>query len=416
MPAARRRGEGFHEVISREAKFSGSSVQHYRTVFPLSTFNIQLSTSLMNDTLGTREYDWWLLAILAAICALGVVEIYSATHGSGLAGMHMKQVRWLVVGFILMFALSRLDYHLILDQAPILYLIGLASLVAVLLVGHTHFGAKRWISIPAVGELVQVSELVKLIIIIVLARFFAEVRTDELDLRDLIKAGILVGIPLVLILKQPDLGTALVLMPMLAVGAFLAGLKWEHGAVFSLAGILLVRAVFYPPVSRPLLKPYQRDRITSFLHPEEDAKGSGYQLLQSKIAVGSGGFWGKGFGNGSQNQLGYIPVRYSDFIMSAWAEEQGFKGVLLALGLYMALLLRLVQNAQRAKDRAGMFLVMGVAAALGFHVLVNVAMVIGAMPVTGIPLPLMSYGGSATLFVFMAIGLVMNVRLRRFVN
>ena len=260
------------------------------------------------------------------------------------------------------------------------------------------------------------SELAKLIIIIVLARFFAEVRSDELDLRDLLKAGMLVGVPLALILKQPDLGTALVLVPMLSVGAFLAGLKWQHAGIFTLAGVLLVGAVFYPPVSKHILKAYQRERITSFLHPEEDAKGSGYQLLQSKIAVGSGGFWGKGFGNGSQNQLGYIPVRYSDFIMSAWAEEQGFKGVLLALGLYMALLLRLVQNAQRAKDRAGMFLVMGVAAALGFHVLVNVAMVIGAMPVTGIPLPLMSYGGSATLFVFMAIGLVMNVRLRRFVN
>jgi len=255
-----------------------------------------------------------------------------------------------------------------------------------------------------------------LVIIIVLARFFAEVSTDELSLRDLIKAGLIVGLPLGLILKQPDLGTALVLMPMLAVGAFLAGLQWQHAAVISLAGLLLVGSVFYPPVSQHILKPYQRERITSFLHPEEDAKGSGYQLLQSKIAVGSGGFWGKGFGNGSQNQLGYIPVRYSDFIMSAWAEEQGFKGVILALGLYMALLLRLVQNAQRAKDRAGMFLVMGVAAALGFHVLVNVAMVIGAMPVTGIPLPLMSYGGSATLFVFLAIGLVMNVRIRRFVN
>src|ERR1700731_2240427 len=347
----------------------------------------------MKDAPGTRDYDWWLLAILAAICAVGVIEIYSATHGSSLAGMHMKQVRWLVIGFALMFALSRLDYHLILDQAPILYLIGLAALVAVLLFGRTHFGAKRWIPIPALGELVQVSELVKLIIIIVLARFFAEVRSDQLDLRDLIKAGLLVGVPLVLILKQPDLGTALVLMPMLVVGAF-----------------------FYPPVSNRILKPYQRERITSFLHPEEDAKGAGYQLLQSKIAVGSGGFWGKGFRNGSQNQLGYIPVCYSDFIMSAWAEEQGFKGVLLALGLYMALLLRLVQNAQRAKDRAGMFLVMGVAAALGFHVLVNVAMVIGYMPVTGIPLPLMSYGGSATLFVFLAIGLVMNVRIRRFVN
>ena len=370
----------------------------------------------MKDAPGTRDYDWWLLVILATICALGVIEIYSATHGSVLAGMHMKQLRWIIVGTILMFALSRVDYHIILDQAPILYLIGLVALVAVLLVGHTRFGAKRWIPVPVLGEFLQVSELVKLIIIIVLARFFAEVRTDELSLQDLIKAGLIVGLPLGLILKQPDLGTALVLVPMLVVGAFLAGLQWQHAAIFSLAGILLVGSVFYPPVSRHFLKPYQRDRITSFLHPEDDAKGSGYQLLQSKIAVGSGGFWGKGFGNGTQNQLGYIPVRYSDFIMSAWAEEQGFKGVLLALGLYMALLLRLVQNAQRAKDRAGMFLVMGVAAALGFHVLVNVAMVIGAMPVTGIPLPLMSYGGSATLFVFLAIGLVMNVRLRRFVN
>jgi rod shape determining protein RodA len=368
----------------------------------------------MKDGPGSRDYDWWLLAILAAICALGVMEIYSATHGSALAGMHMKQVRWIIVGLILMFALSRLDYHLILDQAPILYLIGVAALGAVLLVGQRRFGAKRWL--PVLGEFLQVSELVKLIIIIVLARFFAEVQTDELSLRDLIKAGLLVGLPLGLILKQPDLGTALVLMPLLVVGAFLAGLQWQHAAIITLAGVLLVGSVFFPPVSKHILKPYQRERITSFLHPEDDAKGSGYQLLQSKIAVGSGGFWGKGFGNGSQNQLGYIPVRYSDFIMSAWAEEQGFKGVLLALGLYMALLLRLVQNAQRAKDRAGMFLVMGVAAALGFHVLVNVAMVIGAMPVTGIPLPLMSYGGSATLFVFLAIGLVMNVRLRRFVN
>jgi rod shape determining protein RodA len=369
----------------------------------------------MKEAPGTRDYDWWLLAILATICALGVIEIYSATHGSSLAGMHMKQMRWLAIGFIVMFALSRLDYHLILDQAPILYLVGVTALVAVLLFGHTRFGAKRWIPFLG-GEVFQVSELVKLIIIIVLARFFAEVRSDELSLRDLIKAGLLVGLPLALILKQPDLGTALVLVPLLVVGAYLAGLQWQHAAVFSLAGILLIGSVFYPPVSKHILKPYQRERITSFLHPEEDAKGSGYQLLQSEIAVGSGGFWGKGFGKGSQNQLGYIPVRYSDFIMSAWAEEQGFKGVLLALGLYMALLLRLVQNAQRAKDRAGMFLVMGVAAALGFHVLVNVAMVIGYMPVTGIPLPLMSYGGSATLFVFLAIGLVMNVRIRRFVN
>src|SRR5262244_3809646 len=202
----------------------------------------------MRDAPGTttRDYDWWLLAILAAICTIGVVEIYSATHGSALAGMHMKQIRWIAVGVVLMLVLSRLDYHAIMDQAPWLYIAGLVALVAVLAVGHTRFGAKRWI--PVLGEFLQVSELVKLIIIIVLARFFAEVRTDELSLRDLIKAGLLVGLPLGLILKQPDLGTALVLMPMLVVGAFLAGLQWKHAAAVAVIGVSLVVAVWILPV------------------------------------------------------------------------------------------------------------------------------------------------------------------------
>ncbi|MBZ5528512.1 MAG: rod shape-determining protein RodA [Acidobacteriia bacterium] len=362
----------------------------------------------MLDENKTRDYDWWLLTLIVAICTIGVLEIYSATHASGPAGLHMKQLRWIGLGAVMMLLVSRIDYHLILDQAPALYVFGVSALAAVLFFGERRFGAKRWLSF--LGQILQVSELVKLIIIIVLARFFAEVRSDQLSLGDLIKAGALAGVPLGLILLQPDLGTALVLMPLLVVGAFLAGLQWKHAAAIALIGILML------PVGWHVLKPYQKDRITAFLSPEDDPKGSGYQLLQSKIAVGSGGFNGKGFGNGSQNQLGFVPVRYSDFILAAWAEEQGFRGVVLALGLYLALLLRLVQNAQRAKDRAGMFLVMGVAAALGFHVLVNVAMVIGYMPVTGIPLPLMSYGGSATLFVFLAMGLVMNVRLRRFVN
>jgi rod shape determining protein RodA len=287
-------------------------------------------------------------------------------------------------------------------------MIGLAALVAVLLVGHSRFGAKRWL--PVLGEFFQVSELVKLIIIVVLARFFSEVRTDRLLLSDLIKAGLLVGVPVGLILLQPDLGTAMVLVPVAAVGAFLAGLQWKHALFVVALGAMLL------PVGWHVLKPYQRSRVTTFMRPEDDPRGSGYQILQSKIAVGEGGFWGKGLGNGSQNQLGFVPVRYSDFILAALAEELGFAGVVITLALYMALLLRLVQNAQHAKDRAGMFLIMGVTAAIGFHVLVNAAMVIGLMPVTGIPLPLMSYGGSATLFVFLALGLVMNVRLRRFVN
>ena len=355
-----------------------------------------------------RDYDWWLLATAFAICGVGILEIWSATHASHLAGMHTHQVEWVGLGFILMLLVSRLDYHTIMDQAPILYLIAIIALISVLALGHARFGAKRWL--PVLGELFQVSELVKLIIIIVMARFFADVRTDQLGLADLIKAAAVVGFPLGLIMLQPDLGTALVLVPLAAVGAYLAGLQWKHAAViFALAAIMV-------PVGYHFMKPYQKERVTTFLRPEEDPRGAGYQILQSKIAVGSGGFWGKGLGHGSQNQLGFVPVRYSDFILAALAEELGFAGVFVALLLYMFLLLRLVQNAQRAHDRAGMFLVMGVAAVLGFHVLVNVAMVIGFMPVTGIPLPLMSYGGSATLFVFLALGLVMNVRIRRFVN
>jgi rod shape determining protein RodA len=355
-----------------------------------------------------RDFDWPLLAIALTICALGLMQIYSATVNSSLAGMHWRQFWWVVLGLIAMVLLSRIDYHAILDQAPIFYMLGMGLLLVVLTLGETKFGAKRWLRVA--GFDFQVSELVKLVIIIALARYYSEVRTERLTLADLAKVGVLTGLPLLLILRQPDLGTALVLVPVAAVGALLAGVEWKHVVALLLIALLLL------PIGWHFLKPYQKERIETFLNPSGDPRGSGYQVLQSKIAVGSGGFWGKGFTQGSQNQGGFLPVRWADFILAAWAEERGFFGVLLTLLLYLALLLRLVQNAQSANDRAGMYLVMGVAAVLGFHVLVNVAMVIGYMPVTGIPLPLMSYGGSATLFVFMALGLVMNVRMRRFVN
>ena len=366
---------------------------------------------MAKDRPGARSFDWWLLANVAAICTMGVLEIYSSTRASSMAGMQWRQLIWISLGLLGMVAISRFDYHSLLDQAPMLYVIGVAALLAVLATGHTRFGAKRWVAVG--GILLQVSEIMKLIIIVVLARYFSEVRTDELSLADLLKVGILTVVPAGLILVQPDLGTAMVLLPVAVVGAFLAGIQWKHAVA------LLVLVALMVPVGwhmRHHLKPYQQQRIETFLHPEENPRGAGYQILQSEIAVGSGGFWGKGFGKGSQNQLGFVPVRYSDFILAALAEELGFAGVFLSLLLYLGLLLRLIDNAQKAKDRAGMFVVMGVAAILGFHVLVNASMVIGLMPVTGIPLPLMSYGGSSTIFVFLALGLVMNVRTSRFVN
>jgi rod shape determining protein RodA len=365
----------------------------------------------MKDRPRVQDFDWPLLAIAGAISVLGVLEIYSSTHASPMAGLQWKQLMWIGIGVVGMFLISRIDYHTLLDRAPALYLIGLAGLFVVLAIGYSRLGAKRWISLG--GQTLQVSELMKLIIIIVLARYLAEVRTDRLSLTDLLKIGILTLIPVGLILKQPDLGTAMVLVPVAVVGALSAGIQWKHLAVGLVIIALLVPLGWN---MRRHLKPYQQQRINTFLHPEEDQRGAGYQITQSKIAVGSGGFWGKGFGKGSQNQLGFVPIRYSDFILAAFAEEQGFIGVCLVLLLYLGLILRLVDNAQKAKDRAGMYVVMGVTAILGFHVLVNASMVIGYMPVTGIPLPLMSYGGSATAFVFLALGLVMNVRMRRFVN
>jgi rod shape determining protein RodA len=358
-----------------------------------------------------QDFDWTLLAIVAAISTIGLLEIYSSTHASGMAGMQWKQLMWIGIGVVGMLLISRIDYHTLLDQAPTLYVFGLVSLLVVLVMGYSRLGAKRWIALG--GMNFQVSELIKLIIIIVLARYLSEVHTDRLTLQDLAKIALLTIVPVGLILMQPDLGTAMVLVPVAVVGAFLAGIQWKHAAIGLLALVIMI------PVGwsmRTHLRPYQQQRIETFLHPERDQRGAGYQILQSEIAVGSGGFWGKGFGKGSQNQGGFVPIRYSDFILAALAEEQGFIGVCVVLLLYLGLILRLVDNAQKAKDKAGMYVVMGVTAILGFHVLVNSAMVIGYMPVTGIPLPLMSYGGSAISFMFLALGLVMNVRMRRFVN
>jgi rod shape determining protein RodA len=282
-------------------------------------------------------------------------------------------------------------------------------LLAVFVVGRTAMGAKRWIILPG-GVQFQVSEFVKLVIIVLVAKFLTEVKSEELEFRDMLKLGGLVGVPMLLVLKQPDLGTSLTYLPPLALGIFLAGLRWKYVILIGIVAILGL------PVGWQFLKPYQKARLVSFMDPERDPRGTGYQMIQSKIAVGAGGMWGKGMAKGSQTQLRFLPVPHTDFIFSAFAEEHGFLGVILALALYFVLIMQIIQNAQTAPDRAGMYICMGVAGLLLFHILVNVGMVVGRMPVTGIPLPLMSAGGSAILSNFMLLGVVNNVRLRRFVN
>jgi len=365
----------------------------------------------MSRYVSFRDFDWVLLGFVLLICGMGVWEIRSATMHTKFAGAQVKQLYWIAAGVGLMFLISLINYQALLERVYWFYIAAVTSLVAVLIFGTKALGAKRWIKMPG-GNHFQPSEWVKLILILAIAKYFADMRQRELSWSDFFKAGAIVGVPMLLVLKQPDLGTALTYLPIAAMGMFLGGMQWKQGLAVVLVAVIGIGVVFYVPQVH-VLKSYQKQRLTSYQDPDADPQGAGYQVKQSMIAVGSGGLWG---GKGSQTHGAFLPVPQTDFIFAAFSEEHGFVGALAVLLLYFIVLMRLTQNAQTAPDRAGTFLVMGVVAVLSFHILVNVGMVVGFMPVTGIPLPLMSYGGSSVLFMFLALGMVMNVRMRRFVN
>jgi rod shape determining protein RodA len=357
-----------------------------------------------------RDFDWVLLVFVLAICAVGVVEIYSATLHTKFVGAHIRQVYWIIGGLAAMLIFSRINYQVLLENVPWMYVISILSLLAVLIIGTKALGARRWIRIGSTHF--QPSEWVKLVLIVAMAKYFADpAKFREMSFVDMLKAGSVVGIPMLLVLAQPDMGTALTYLPVALMGLFLGGMQIRHALL-----IIVCAAIVSIPAYKWGLKQYQKDRISSFMNPDVDPQKKGYQSIQSQIAVGSGGLWGKGTTKGTQTQGLFLPVTHTDFIFAAFSEEHGFIGAIGVLLLYFMVLMRLIHNAQTAPDRAGTFVVMGVVAVLGFHVLVNVGMVVGFMPVVGIPLPLMSYGGSSVLFMFIALGIVMNVRMRRFVN
>ncbi len=365
----------------------------------------------MRRMMSFRDFDWLLLLAVLVLCAISLAEIYSTTVHTRFASFERKQMIFIGAGLIGMFVMSRIDYHRMLDWAPWAYGIFVAALVAVKLVGHKALGARRWINLGPVQF--QPSEWVKLVLVLVIARYFANLGGRNLTWREIFKAFALVGVPMVLVLIQPDLGTTLTYAPILVVGLFFGGISFRQAAILTLCGLALAVGVWS---SGKILHPYQKARLTSFINPDNDPRGSGYQIRQSLIAVGSGGLWGKGAEKGSQTQGYFLPIPYTDFIFAAYSEEHGFLGAIFVLLLYFFILMRLIQNAQTAADLPGALIIMGVVAVLTFQILVNVGMVIGFMPVTGIPLPLMSYGGSSVLFTFLALGAVMNVRMRRFVN
>jgi rod shape determining protein RodA len=354
--------------------------------------------------------DWALVIAMLALCALGVVMIYSTTSDPtrGNSRMFVTQVYAIVLGLIALAVTLSFDYRTFTDKSHLIYMGLLAALVYVMFLGDVQMGARRWISLG--GFNLQPSEFAKCGVALVLAKFFGETRGAP-RWTTLAIGGVLTAIPLGLIAKEPDLGTAVTLVPVFLAVAYLAGMQMR------ILGIMALCLLMAAPIAwKFALKDYQKSRISTFLDPSQDAKGAGYQQIQARITVGSGGLTGKGFKQGTQGQLRFLPVAHNDFIFSVLAEEQGFAGVLVALGLYLFVILRTLEAARLAKDRLGSYLVLGVLASFTFQVVYNITMSAGLAPVKGLTLPLMSYGGSSMIATLAGFGLVLNVRMRRFTN
>jgi rod shape determining protein RodA len=356
------------------------------------------------------HFDWFLLFLVCLISLVGIVNLFSTTAGWSLPStpVYLKQLSWLGIGLVIAFAVSSFDYRHLEYLAFPLYCLTVLLLALVLVVGRTSMGATRWISFGFFN--LQPSEVMKVVIIMALACYFTrrEQPSKGYSLRELGVPFLLLGLPVLLIMKQPDLGTAMLLIFIGVTVALFAGIQRSTLVFLGLAAAGATGGGWF------LLRDYQKERIRTFLNPERDPLGSGYHIIQSKIAVGSGGFWGKGFMKGTQSQLSFLPERHTDFAFSVFAEEWGFTGGLVLLLLYLLLIIWSIYIARRAADRFGMFLAVGVVAMLFWHIVVNLGMVIGLLPVVGVPLPLFSYGGTSMVTTMIGVGLLLNVSMRRF--
>ncbi len=358
-----------------------------------------------------RQFDWKLFLIAICLCVVGLTFVYSSTLGSNrYEDSYNRQLLWIFAGLILMILVLFPDYHVLAEWALAFYVFMLVVLVGVLIFGSTIHGSKSWFKVFGFFSL-QPSEFMKVVAIVVLARYFSDTHTpDQLHPQEIGIGGLIVILPMILILMQGDLGTTLTLVPVFTAMAFVCGLHRKY-LIIALIGALLVI-----PLSWGVLKDYQKDRITFFMNPEKAPEKAGYQALQSKIAIGSGQLYGKGFKQGSQSQLGFIPFRHTDFIFAVIAEEKGFLGAVAVLLLYLVLFFLIFEGIFTARDRLGILICTGVLAMILVHVTLNIGMVIGLLPITGLPLPLISYGGSSMLTTLLALGLVLNVKLRRYAN
>lgn len=354
------------------------------------------------------SFDWILFAAILAVAGVGLLVIYSSTVGTPVAGAFRRQLIWLAVGLVLMLLTLLIDYHTIAAFAPVFYGLSLVMLLLTLFVGRTVNASKSWLGVG--GIQFQPSEIAKVATVILLAAYLGRDRVRGLGAYNFMALSGIVGLPVLLIMKQPDLGTAVTFGPLLAGTTFVAGIRVRTLIILGLIVVLTL------PLVWSHLKPYQKDRVRTFLDPTSDPKGAGYQLIQSLIAVGSGGIAGKGFLSGTQGQLQFLPEQHTDFIFAVLAEERGFLGSFLLLGLYFVILYRCLATARGARDRLGAFLALGVVCLLGGQAILNIGVVVGLLPTTGVPLPLMSYGGSSLVSTLLGLGLVLNVWTRRLVN
>ncbi len=351
--------------------------------------------------------DWALIAAILALCLMGLAQIYSATGGA--TRIYYTQIYGILLGLVALVVCLSIDYRTLADKSHLIYLVILALLIYVLFFGAVRGGSRRWIDLGAFN--LQPSEFAKAALALVLAKIFSEIRHGAMTRNDLLIAAAVTAVPLLIIARQPDLGTAVTLLPVLFIVAYVAGMPMR------IFGIVALVAVLVAPVAWVFaLQDYQKERISTFLDPTQDARGAGYQQIQAQITTGSGGLWGKGFMNGTQGQLRFLPVAHNDFVFSVLAEEHGFAGVVVALGLYLFVIVRSIETARLAKDRLGAYLVLGVLATFAFQVIYNITMSAGLAPVKGLTLPLMSYGGSSMIATLVGFGLILSVRMRRFTN
>ncbi len=367
----------------------------------------------MMDRRLVENFDWSIVWVLFAIIGIGLLSVYSALYPQIQANpthnLFVKQIMWLSAGFAVMFCSLFLDYQRLKVASTWIYVAALLLLIAVLIVGKEVNGSKRWLVIA--GFQFQPSELMKVVIVVQLATYFSSQDvTSYPGLKKLALPSVFVAAPVLLVLAEPDLGTAICMMAIAGTIIFFMGVRWKY-----IVSIVLAIIPFLWPIWENVLKPYQKRRILILFRPDLDPLGAGYHIRQSKIAIGSGMLWGKGFLKGTQNKLHFLPEKHTDFIFSVWAEEWGFVGCFVLLILFALLVVLALRVARRSKDRYGSLLVVGMTGLILWQVLINIGMVIGLLPVVGITLPFVSYGGSSLISLCFAIGMIESVSMRRYV-